>query len=260
MTDLGEIVFDQAAPNTLAGLAALLDALHTLGGTRTIGLDMLGNIAVFLVATLLAAGETLVYVPGRCVHRARAGFRGGEHKSDPKDARVIADQVRARRAKLRAITADDLDASTAALKLLITRRRVLTPKQTRRITQLHDLLVQVHPGLERRLVLRRLVLRRLILRQRRGGLYLLTRYVTPGEIREAGRDTIRAFLKASPYRLAHTQRLAQHAVDAATEQRLVPRRSHGRPARARTGDRSARHDGAIGRPGRRPERGNRSPP
>jgi hypothetical protein len=172
---------------------------------------MLGNIAVFLVATLLDADETLVYVPGRSVHRARAGFRGGEHKSDPKDARVIADQVRACRAELRAITPDDLDTSTTALKLLITRRRVLTTEQPRRLTQLHDILVQVHPGLEWRLVLR----------QRRGGLYLLTRYVTPREIRDAGVDTIRDFLKASPYRLPHTQRLAQHAVDAATEQRLA---------------------------------------
>jgi transposase len=211
MTDLGEIVFDQAAPNTPADLATLLEALRALGGTRTIGLDMLGNIAVFVVATLLDAGETLVYVPGRSVHRARAGFRGGEHKSDPKDARVIADQVRARRAELRAITHDDLDAATTALKLLITRRRVLTTEQTRRLTQLHDILVQVHPGLERRLVLR----------QRRGGLYLLTRYVTPREIRDAGFETLLQFLKASPYRLTQTRRLAQHALEAALEQRLA---------------------------------------
>ena len=64
----------------------------------------------------------LVHVPGLAVNRARQGTTGGENKSDPRDARVIAEQVRTRR-DLRAIEpASELDLE---LRLLVGRRRDL---------------------------------------------------------------------------------------------------------------------------------------
>jgi transposase len=206
MTDRGDLVFDQRIANTPAALDTLVAQLHTLGGHRTIGVDLLGGIATLLTAVLLTAGETVVHVPGKSVNRARTGFRSGDNKSDPQDARTIADQVRTRRAELRVLTHDD--ETLAGLKALVTRRRTLVIEQTRRFAQLHELLQQVHPGLDQRLELR----------GRIGGLYLLTRFVTPREIRLAGHAAIVEFLATCPRPLPTRRALATAALDAATAQ------------------------------------------
>ena len=103
------------------------------------------------------------------MNRARQGTTGGETKSDPRDARVIADQVRSRR-DLRAIAV--ADEALAELQLLVGRRRDLVAEQTRRLSRLHDLLTRIHPGLERALDL-----------TRKGGL------VVPHPLRHAGGDS-----------------------------------------------------------------------
>ncbi len=54
------------------------------------------DIAALAEAMLAQAGFALVHVPGIAVNRARQGTVGGENKSDPRDARTIADQVRTR--------------------------------------------------------------------------------------------------------------------------------------------------------------------
>src|SRR6266511_4093642 len=124
---------DRRLDNTPAAIAALIAELKTLEGEITIGLDVVGGIAGLAEAMLAAAGRSLVHVPGLAVNRARQGTRGGESKSDPRDARVIADQVRMRR-DLRVIEAEselDLD-----IRLLVGRRRDLVDEQTRRIGRL----------------------------------------------------------------------------------------------------------------------------
>ncbi len=121
-----------------------------------------------------------MHVSGLAVNRARQGTPGGESKSDPRDARVIADQVRTRR-DLRPIEAPtELDAE---LRLLAGRRGDLVEEQTRRLARLHDLLAGIFPGLERALDL-----------TTKGGLWLLTRYATPAEVRAAGREALLAHL------------------------------------------------------------------
>jgi transposase len=211
ITEHGDIVFDRRVENTPPALDGLVTTLRTLGETRAIGLDMLGGMATLLTALLVAAGETVVHVPGKAVNRARTGFRSGENKSDPRDARTIAEYVRTRRDDCRVLTLDD--DRVAGLKVLVAQRRARTVEQVRRLAQLHELLQQVHPGLDRRLDLR----------QRLGGLYLLTRFVTPQEIREAGVDGVLAFLTTFPHRLPTRRTIAQDAVDAATEQqRALP--------------------------------------
>ena len=120
-------------------------------------------------AMLAEAGFALVHVPGFAVNRARQGTRGGENKSDPRDARVIADQVRMRR-DLRVIEAErelDLD-----MRLLVGRRRDLVDEQTQRIGRLHDLLVSIFPSLERAFDY-----------TTKGPLWLVSKYVTPAELR-----------------------------------------------------------------------------
>jgi transposase len=166
----------------------------------------MGSFAAFLQAALLAEGFSLVHVPGIAVNRARVGFAGGETKSDPRDARVIAEQVRTR-PDLRAIRSDD--ETTIAIRLLVGRRRDLTQDQTRRLSRLHQLLASIHPGLERALDL-----------TTKAPLVLLTRFVTPREIKAAGRGRIVRHLKRAP-NLREPERLADTALACAQAQRIV---------------------------------------
>ncbi len=206
LTEQGDVVLDGRVANTPPELTALGAELAALGGERTVGIDVIGGIASLATALLLAAGERVVHVPGLAVNRARQGTTGGETKSDPRDARVIAEQVRTRR-DLRPVAPED--ATTLELRLLVGRRRDLVVEQTRRLGRLHDLLGTIHPGLERRLDL-----------TTKGALYLLTRYVTPAELRRAGRARLERFLRTCPH-LPHVDRLAALALEAAHEQPLA---------------------------------------
>src|SRR5262245_47854127 len=118
----GEVLFSGSVDNTPAALAGLVEWLEGLRdrGPVTAGIDVVGGIASLLCAMLLQAGVEVVHVSGLAVNRAREGTSGGEHKSDPRDAAVIADQVRHRR-DLRAIErVSELDAE---IRLLVARRR-----------------------------------------------------------------------------------------------------------------------------------------
>jgi transposase len=206
--DLGQVVWDQRVPNDPAALQQLIDDLGELGGEPVIGLDVVGGIAALAEAMLLAAGFRLVHVSGLAVNRARQGTTGGEHNSDPRDARVIAAQVRTRR-DLRPIQpASELDLE---LRLLVGRRGDLQVEQTRRLARLHDLLVGIHPGLERVLDL-----------TTKGGLWLVSRYVTPAEVRAAGRHGLITHLQgAGGLSARQVQALADRALAAAAAQQLA---------------------------------------
>ncbi|MBX6331436.1 MAG: IS110 family transposase [Gemmatimonadaceae bacterium] len=208
LDETGGVRLDRALPNTPGALAALCEELAALGPSteRRVGVDVLGGIATLTVAVLLAAGETVVYVSGLSVNRAREGQIGGEHKSDPRDARVIADQVRTRRA-LRPVTAEE--ASAVELRLLVGRRRDLVSEQTRRLARLHELLLTIHPGLERRLDL-----------TTASALHLLVRYVTPREVRGAGVARVTRYLRQHTTD-ARARALAAAACAAAAEQSLA---------------------------------------
>src|SRR5712691_3624482 len=129
LTEHGDVVLDRRVANTPDEVTALAAELGALGGEHTVGIDVVGGIASLVTAVLLDAGERVVHVPGLAVNRARQGTTGGEAKSDPRDARVIAEQVRTRR-DLRPVVPED--AATVALRLLVGRRRDLVTEQTRR--------------------------------------------------------------------------------------------------------------------------------
>lgn len=206
----GELV-SRRVDNDPAAIQSLIDELERLQGEHgplTIGIDVVGGIASLLQAMLLEAGFRVVHVPGLAVNRARQGTSGGEHKSDPRDARVIADQVRTR-SELRPIkTAAEIDVE---LRLLISRRRELVIDQTRRIGRLRDLLASIHPGLER-----------IVDPTQKASLVLLSRYVTPAEIRRAGTSRLVTHMLAGG-RLPrpHVERLAEQALTAAKAQQLT---------------------------------------
>jgi transposase len=166
---------------------------------------VVGGIASLLTAMLAEAGFALVHVPGLAVNRARQGTTGGEHKSDLREAR-IADQVRTR-SDLRPINvAAEVDVE---LRLLVGRRRELVTDQTRRIGRLRDLLASIHPGLER-----------IVDPTQKASLVLLNRYVTPAEIRPAGKTRlVNHMLKTGHLPRPHLERLAEQAL--AVRERLA---------------------------------------
>jgi transposase len=155
---------------------------------------------------LAEAGFALVHVPGLAVNRARQGTVGGENKSDPRDARAIADQVRTRN-DLRAIEpATELDLE---IRLLVGRRRDLVDGQTQRVSRMHDLLVGIFPGLERALDL-----------TTKGPLHLLTKFVTPAELRAAGKKRLVRHLQTAGG-LPKIDDLADRVLEAAAEQTVA---------------------------------------
>jgi transposase len=206
----GELL-SRRVDNEPAAIQALIDELEQLRLEHDavgVGIDVVGGIASLLAAMLAEAGLALVHVPGLAVNRARQGTSGGEHKSDPRDARVIADQVRTR-SDLRPIeTAGEIDVE---LRLLVGRRRELVVDQTRRIGRLRDLLASIHPGLER-----------VVEPTQKASLVLLSRYVTPAEIRRAGANRlINHMLKSGRLPRPHLERLAETALAAAKAQQLA---------------------------------------
>jgi hypothetical protein len=204
--DAGTVLIDRSVANEPDAIEELIAELRSLEGEVTIGLDVVGGIAGLAEAMLAAASFRLVHVPGLAVNRARQGTTGGEAKSDPRDARVIADQVRTRHDLRTVETGTEIDLE---LRLLVGRRRDLVDEQTRRLSRLHGLLVSIHPGLERVLDL-----------TTKGSLWLLTRYVTPAEIRRAGHGRLVSHLKRAGGLRAVAQ-LADAALASAQAQRIA---------------------------------------
>lgn len=202
----GAVLLNRKLLNTPEDLLRLTDELRQLPAPLRIGIDVLGGIAALAQAVLLDAGFAVVHVPGLAVNRARQGTVGGESKSDPRDARVIADQVRTR-VDLRVVAAEtELDIE---LRLLVSRRHDLTTDQTRRLARMHDLLVGIFPELEHTLDL-----------TSKTALTLLTRYVTPAELRSAGADGVAAQL-GSLARRSFGQKLVEAALQCAERQRIA---------------------------------------
>lgn len=202
--ETGKIMASRRVDNDPAAIQVLIDDVRTAEaehGPATVAIDVLGGIAGLLQAMLLDAGLRLVHVSGLAVNRARRATRGGEHKSDPRDAKVIADQIRLHGEELRTVT-PAADADTE-LRLLVGRRRELVVDQTRRIGRLRDLLTSIHPGLERA-----------VNATNKADLALLARYVTPAEIRRAGRRRMVEYLR-------HVGGLRADSIDALVDAALA---------------------------------------
>lgn len=211
IAETGKLLTSHKVDNTPAEIAELIAEISCAQaehGPATVGIDILGGIAALTEAMLLDAGLSVVHVPGLAVNRARRATTGGENKSDPKDAAVIADQVRIRE-DLRSITTGrEIDIE---LRLLVGRRSEIVADQTRRATRLRDMLTSIHPGLER-----------VTDPTTKTGLHLLTRYITPAEIRAAGYRRLSAHLrKLNHVREAAIEALATAALASAKAQRIT---------------------------------------
>ncbi|MFI6333228.1 IS110 family transposase [Micromonospora chersina] len=210
--ETGKVLVSRKVDNDPAAIQALIDdirAAEVEHGRVTVAIDVLGGIAGLLQVMVLDAGLRLVHVSGLAVNRARRATRGGERKSDPRDAKVIADQIRLRGDELRAV--EPAGEADAELRLLVGRRRELVVDQTRRIGRLRDLLTSIHPGLERT-----------VDPTKKADAALLARYVTPTEIRRAGRRRLTEYLRTTGRHNAPViDALVDKALAAAAAQRIV---------------------------------------
>ena len=79
-------------------MEAVCSVLRELSSTeqRVVGIDLVGGPATLLEAIVLDHGERVRYIPATALNKVRGAYRGGEQKSDPRDAFVIADQLRLR--------------------------------------------------------------------------------------------------------------------------------------------------------------------
>jgi transposase len=206
----GEVVVSRRVDNGPEGIDGLIEQLRTAAvehGEITVGIDLMGGVASLLTAMLLEAGLRVVHVPGLVVNRARRAGKGGEAKSDPRDATTIAEQLRLRQ-DWREVTASE--EITLDVRMLVGRRRELVVEQTRRLTRLRETLTSLFPGLERSVDVTNLA-----------DLHLLARYVTPAEIRRAGRGRMTDHLLHAGVRRTYAEALVSKAITAADSQRVV---------------------------------------
>jgi transposase len=91
---------------------------------------------------LLVAGEDVLDVPPKLSARVRVFATGQGRKTDATDAHSVA-LVGVRMAGLRPVVADD---QLEVLRLLVDRRRALGEEHTRKVSQLHALLLELLPG------------------------------------------------------------------------------------------------------------------
>ena len=206
----GEVLVSQRVDNDPDNIDRLIDTLRGIQvehGEATAGIDLMGGVASLLTTMLIDSGIRLVHVPGLVVNRARRASKGGEAKSDPRDAKTIADQLRLH-SDWRVVTVDD--EISLDLRMLVGRRRELVVEQTRRLNRLRDLLTSYFPGLERVLEV-----------TNQTDLILLSRYATPPQIRRADPRVMIEYLLGHGARRSYAEPLVGKAVTAATAQRTT---------------------------------------
>lgn len=200
-------VLSRGVNNDPDGIAELMSEIEALDADEvTVALDLLGGIATLVCAMVAAAGFRLVHVPGLSVNRARQGMRGGENKSDPRDAATIAELARTRR-DLRSVDAEnEIDVD---IRLLVGRRREIVQDQTRRLARLRDLLASLFPALERRIDV-----------TTKTGLAFLSLYAAPHDLRAARAASVAKKVTRTATHLRGVPQLVEDAIALARAQTL----------------------------------------
>jgi transposase len=181
----GEVALSRRVEATEEALRAVCSEIEALGVSeeRVVGIDLVGGPATLLEAVLLGRGEKVRYIPGTAVNKAREAYASGEQKSDPKDAFVIADQLRFRWRSLSEVCVRD--ENVAELRALVAYRRDLVQDQSRRVTRLRELLLGVFPGMEAALDL-----------TKKGPLFAVSRVARPAAARRLGEARLTRWLEA----------------------------------------------------------------
>jgi transposase len=177
----GKRLYSRRILNDEAELTQMVADVTALGEVEAWAVDLNAGGAALLITLLLKAGQPLLYIPGRVVHRA-AGMYRGEGKTDARDAAVIADQARVRR-DLRPMMQRDTVARD--LHVLTARRADVGADHTREVNRLRAQLVEYFPALERALDVT----------ESKSALILLSGFATPSALREISSQDLVAWLK-----------------------------------------------------------------
>jgi transposase len=109
---------------------------------RVWAIEGCNGIGRHVAVRLLAEGQDVIDVPPKLSARARVFSTGQGRKTDATDAHSVA-LVGTRMTGLRPVVADD---QLAVLRMLADRRRALGEEHTRKVSQLHALLLELLPG------------------------------------------------------------------------------------------------------------------
>ena len=170
----GKVMLSRKLVNDEQSIRELIAEIDKLGPQVCWTVDLTMTYATLLLTVLADVGKSVRYLAGRAVWQASATYRGGEAKTDAKDARVIADQARMRGQDLPVLHPDD--DLISELRMLTGHRADLVADRTRTINRLRQQLVAVCPALERAAQPS----------QDRGWVILLARYQRPKAIRQSG--------------------------------------------------------------------------
>jgi transposase len=124
-----------------AGYRSMLDHVRATPN-RVWAIEGCNGIGRHIAHRLIADGEQVVDVPPKLSARARVFATGQGRKTDATDAHSVA-LVGTRMTGLRPVVADE---QLEVLRLLVDRRRSLGEEHTRKIAQLHRLLLELIPG------------------------------------------------------------------------------------------------------------------
>ncbi|MDA2804229.1 IS110 family RNA-guided transposase [Nocardiopsis suaedae] len=200
---LGEVVLSRRITNDQAAIEEAIAAVTATGARLSWAVDLASAASALLLALLTAAGQKVVYVPGRTVNRMAGAF-SGEAKTDAKDAVTIANTARMRRDFLPAEPKPEL---VAELALLTGHRADINADRVRSVSRLRELLAGIFPALEREFDF-----------STRAALVLVERYQTPKAIRRSGASRIAAYLAKQDVRRAADT--AERAAAAARSQTM----------------------------------------
>lgn len=202
--DKGAVVSSRMLVNDERQIGDLLTEVDGLADEVSWTVDLTTVYAALLLTVLADAGKSVRYLAGRAAWQASGVYRGGEAKTDAKDARVIADQSQMRGYDLPVLHPDD--DLIAELRMLTAHRADLAADRTRTINRLRQQLIAVCPALERAAQLS----------SDRGWVVLLSRYQRPRAIRQGGISRLTRILGDAGMRNATT--IAAAAVAAAKTQ------------------------------------------
>ncbi len=196
---------------TLLGLIAEVCA-RADGGHVTWAIDLNSGGAALVLTLLANHDQNVFYIPGRIIHHAAATYRG-DAKTDPKDAAIIADQVRMRRDLTPILTSGQLSWD---LRMMCSHRTDLIHDRVRTINRLRAVLLEYFPARESACDYS----------TSQTALILLQGYQTPKALRALGEVRLTKWLPARGAR--NSAAVAERAMNAATAQHTTtPAESYG---------------------------------
>ena len=183
----GETLFSRPVPNDEGAIREVIGDAAGYGRAALV-VDMTSSAAVLALTVAAELSVPVAYVSNLVMRRA-ADLYAGAAKTDPKDARVLADFAWRNADRLTWVgVSDEL---LARLRILNGRDTDLAADATRAANRLRDALLAVSPALERAIGERLVSVR--------GLRAALVRWPTPTALRAAGQARVRAQMsKRSP--------------------------------------------------------------